>query len=95
MDYLAFSNVVKWMEEFSIPEIHDDTNFWMIRSKSGYFYEEYLKYGFIALGWNYIDQSTVIDSQNIEIIKEGIKNRYGDKRPTYAINKCKRFIHEL
>ena len=24
MDYLAFSNVVKWMEEFSIPEIHDE-----------------------------------------------------------------------
>lgn len=95
MDYIPINNAIKWAEEFSIPEINDGVNFWMIRSKSGYFYDEYVKLGFIALGWNYIDKSTVINSQTIEVLKDGIKNRYGDKRPMYAINKCKRFIEEL
>ena len=95
MDCTAINNTFKWINEFSIPVINDDANFWMIRSKSGYFYQEYLKEGFIALGWNYIDESTVINSQTIEVLKDGIKDRYGDKRPMYAINKCKRFIEEL
>lgn len=92
MDYAIMSTAFKQLENFCIPEISDTVNFWMIRSKSGYFYHEYIKEEFIALGWNFIDKSTAINSQTIEILKEGIRERYGDKRPMYAINKCNKFI---
>lgn len=92
MDYAIMSNAFKQLENFCIPEISDTVNFWMIRSKGGYFYHEYIKEEFIALGWNFIDKSTAINSQMIEILKEGIRDRYGDKRPMYAINKCSKFI---
>ena len=32
---------------------------------------------------------------NIEILKDQIKERYEDKRPGVAINKCIRFIEEV
>lgn len=92
MDSVALIN---WLDAFSITQIDENVNFWTIRSKGGYFYNEYITSGFIALGWNYIDKSTVINSQTIDLLKDGIKNRYGDKRPMYAINKCRRFIEEI
>lgn len=95
MGYAITGNVIKQLESFCIPEISETVNFWMIRSKSGYFYHEYIKEGFIALGWNFIDQSTAINSETLEILKDGIKDRYGDKRPMYAINKCNKFIVDM
>lgn len=78
-----------------IPEIPGDTNFWMMRAKSGFFYDEFVKDEFIALGWNYVDSKTSYDKENLERVKEGIKHWYGDKVPTTAINKCRRFIEEF
>ncbi|MBS6396688.1 MAG: hypothetical protein KH452_06005 [Clostridiales bacterium] len=95
MDLAAQNKFFEYLHNFQIREIPEDTNFWMIRSKSGYFYDEFVQEEFIALGWNYIQKDTVIDSQTIETLKTGIKDRYGDKVPMTAINKCKRFITEL
>lgn len=95
MDYALLSNSFNKIEKFSIKKIDDTLNFWMIRSKSGYFYQEYIENKFIALGWNYIDKSTAINKQTTPILKEGIQDRYGDKKPMLAINKCFKFINQL
>lgn len=79
----------------SIFQIDCDTNFWMLRTKSGYFYNEFIKEKYIALGWNYIDSYTSYDKDNIERLKEMIKNYYHDKVPMTAINKCNKFINEI
>lgn len=84
-----------YIANFAIPKIPDETNFWMIRTKSGYFYDEFLANSFIALGWNIIDSKTSFDSNNEQTLKENITDYYGDKRPGSALNKCKRFINEL
>ena len=62
---------------------------------SGYFYEEFIDEGYVALGWNYITQNTSFDDKNIKILKDDIKERYGDKRPGVAVNKCMRFIEDV
>lgn len=95
MNYVETNNALGSLKDFYIPQINNDVNFWMIRSKSGFFYSEYIKSGYIALGWNFIDANTAINSQTVEILKDGIRERYGDKRPMYAINKCKKFIEDL
>lgn len=92
---LQIKDAFVFLDDFSIPQINSDINFWMIRSKGGFFYNEYIKAGFIALGWNYIDKSMAINSQTVEILKDEIRERYGDKRPMYAINKCKKFIEDI
>lgn len=78
---------------FSIEEIPEATRFWMIRTKKGYFYNEFISQKFVALGWNEI----LIDNYNAdeEALKEHIKNVYGDKRPGLAVNKCKNFISQI
>ena len=83
---------------FSIPSINKDTNFWMIRAKRGFFFDEFIRDGFIAIGWNSITKAMV--SQNLtrsqsDRLKASIKNTYGENKPGTALNKCIRFCHEL
>ena len=85
----------EFINNFEIPIIENVTKFWMIRSKGGYFYNEFVNSGFVALAWNYLDQKTVFTGDNLEILKDGVKERYGDKVPQTAINKCERFINDI
>lgn len=95
MEYQEIIELGKQLNRIEVPTIDSNVNFWMIRSKGGYFYDEYISNEFMALGWNFIDSSTSLNKDTLEILKQGIKERYGDKRPMLAINKCKRFISEL
>ena len=80
---------------FEIPEISSETNFWMVRTKQGYFFEEFIREEFIALGWNIITKNTDFSENNNETLKETIKSMYGDKVPQLAINKCRNFIDKV
>lgn len=79
--------------EFEIMSIPETTRFWMIRTKQGYFYNEFIKNKFVAIGWNEILLSNYGSDENS--LKNHIKERYGDKRPGLALNKCKNFISEI
>lgn len=50
-DQLALLDAI---ENFSVPIIPPTTHFWMIRTKKGYFYNEFLSKRFVALAWNNI-----------------------------------------
>ena len=41
--------LLKSIEEFKVPIIPPNTHFWMIRTKKGYFYQEFLSKRFVAL----------------------------------------------
>lgn len=75
---------------YNLPQISDKIRFWMIRTKKGYFYEEYLKNEFVALGWNSIDKITDLSD---ELLPQHLKKDYGSKQPTKVINKCNDFIN--
>lgn len=87
----AFLNVIY---NFQIPEIPINTRFWMIRTKKGYFYQEFFEKQFVALAWNSITKST--DFDNPESLNDSILMDYPEiKRPSLVVNKCKNFINEI
>lgn len=80
----------------SIPQIPDATNFWMVRSKQGVFYNEYVAGGYIAIGWNSLTKDILSDNRDDDYYKQILKdNNYPDKMPGTALNKCRRFIDEI
>lgn len=95
MNEVALIEMGQYLTNFKIPDIPEDTNFWLIRTMSGYFYAEFVREEYVALGWNHITQEDSFNKNNIELLKEQIKERYGDKRPGVSVNKCIRFIKEV
>lgn len=86
------------MKLSNIPEISSETKFWMIRAKRGFFFDEFLSNEFIAIGWNSIKYSKIKDGmseEQEEVLKEEIKDEYGEKVPGAALNKCIKFCYEL
>ena len=95
MNEAALIEMGEYLRNIKIPDVSDNTNFWLIRTMKGYFYDEFINQNYVALGWNFVTQNTSFDKMNIEILKDQIKERYEDKRPGVAINKCIRFIEEV
>lgn len=82
----------------NIPVIDDSTNFWMVRAKRGFFFNEYIRNCFIAIGWNSINESVIkkgITPKKEKALKEMIKNQYGEKLPGTALNKCLKFYNKV
>ena len=85
-------------QALKIPTVSKETNFWMIRAKRGFFFDEFLRKEYIAIGWNLINRSMIcnpLDAQQENALKASIKATYGDSRPGTALNKCIRFCNEL
>lgn len=79
---------------FEVKQIPDSTRFWMIRTKKGYFYHEFISKNFVALAWNIITSET--NFSQTEMINDSILLHYKEiKRPTLVINKCKSFICDI
>lgn len=87
-----------YFEAFKVIKIDDKTNFWMIRTKRGVFFDEYVRDGFIAIGWNNIKSehlSEVLNSDRKKVLKEEIQKQYLEKTPGASLNKCIRFFSEV
>lgn len=82
----------------NIPSVGKDTNFWMVRAKRGFFFDEFIGNEFIAIGWNSVTKAmisqTLTRSQS-DRLKANIKETYGESKPGTALNKCIRFCYEL
>lgn len=83
------------LSSYRIRNIQEDTRFWMIRTKKGFFYDEFINEHFVALGWNVITSLTDMGEQSIGNLKQIISREYGESRPMGAINKCKSFIFDI
>lgn len=76
--------------------VDESTRFWMIRTKKGYFYHEFITKNFVALAWNIISSETDFSSSSQELLNDSILLHYQEiKRPTLVVNKCKSFINEI
>ena len=65
MNYVPLIEMGEYLNNVVIPDIPIETNFWLIRTKSGYFYDEFVNEKFVALGWNHITKSTSFDKKNV------------------------------
>lgn len=81
---------------YEIKIIDKETRFWMIRTKKGYSYNEFISNSFIALAWNTITSATDFSEESQDVLKDQILLNYSEiKRPTTVINKCNSFIHDV
>lgn len=88
----------KIYQSLDIPSIKNDTNFWMVRAKRGFFFDEFIRNEFVAIGWNSVTKALI--SQNLtrtqaDRIKASIKATYDESKPGTSLNKCIRFCYEL
>lgn len=81
--------------DYTFVNIPSETRFWIIRTKKGYFYNEFLINRYIGLGWNIIDINSDLGSQSIDAVKDSIAVNYDEMRPMSAINKCMNFMHSI
>lgn len=82
----------------SIPSFDSSVQFWMIRTKQGFFFDEYIQQNFIAIGWNLIvdaNLSVPLPSLQEDALKKAIQNEYQEKRPGVALNKCIKFCRQM
>lgn len=82
----------------NIPSIDKNTNFWMVRAKRGFFFDEFLREEFIAIGWNLLSKSTLsvsLTSSQSKYLKKRIKEVYNESKPGTALNKCERFCYQV
>jgi|GEM_PF-950245 len=81
---------------YEIRLINESTRFWMIRTKRGYFYNEFISNDFVALAWNTITSATDFSEASLDALKDQVLLKYEEiKRPTTVINKCKSFIKDV
>ncbi|MEX0058111.1 hypothetical protein [Clostridium butyricum] len=95
MNLLEEKRILDSIFEYKIIDIPKETRFWMVRTKQGFFYNDFIKNNYIALGWNTIRKSTNLKEENIDRIKDSIITDYEVKNPMSVVNKCKSFIWEM
>lgn len=88
--------ILEELINFNIPIIPETTQFWMIRTQQGYFYDEFIARRFVAIAWNNIDECTDLSGENVERLKDEIMVEFPKiRRPSVVINKCSHFIHDV
>ncbi len=88
--------IISELLDFKIREIPSTTRFWMIRTKKGYFYNEFITKKFVALAWNTITSSSDFSDSSTEVLNDAVLLEYPEiKRPALVINKCKSFINDI
>ena len=91
-------NEVRNIPNMDIPVISDDIKFWMVRTKEGFFFDEFIREEFIAIGWNAVTKEDVQESLSGEwenILKEKVRKIYGGQAPGASVSKCARFCNQL
>ncbi|WP_346704920.1 hypothetical protein [uncultured Agathobaculum sp.] len=78
-----------------IPIFQDDTAFWMIRTKGGNFYDEFLRNSYIAIGWNYLSKSKLDSTLEGQLREELKHTKYPEKNAGTAIGKSNRFVYTI
>lgn len=82
--------------DFKLLQIPSYTRFWMVRTKKGYFYKEFINRNYVALAWNTITSDTSFSDATSDALGQEISDAYPEiKRPKLVINKCKSFILDI
>ncbi|WP_427339449.1 restriction endonuclease [Caloranaerobacter sp. DY30410] len=79
----------------AIKVINENRKYWLIRTKSGKYFDEFYFENFIAIGWNKICDLELIKQGGDELKREVIKCYPEEKRPGYVANQIIRFVKEI
>lgn len=80
----------------NIEVIPNDTNYWLIRTSSGDFFDDFYTNNYVAIGWNELSDINYIRNAKDEDFKEYVKSIYPEEeKPGYIANQVKRFLFEI
>lgn len=87
----------EFISKFKVPVFNNNNNFWLIRSKGGAFFEEFIEKGFMGIGWNPITKESLDKySDDEKQLLETIKDEYKDLASIKgAWKKCEHFIYDV
>ena len=94
MDEVSELIIEKMKQPIYAVQVPNRCAFWMIRTKSGAYYNEYIEQNYIAIGWNAIRQHDISQCSD-EKMRQMIEASYEDKRPGAAISKCRSFVETM
>lgn len=81
---------------FSIEEVPETRNYWLVRTNSGIFFEDFYHNGYISIGWDEFSDIEQLRKEKEEVLKEKISKTYSEeKRPGYILNQIRRFMFDL
>lgn len=82
-----------------IPELRDDTRFWMVRTKCDLYYHEFLRENYIAIGWNAVLQQDMnqpdADQPKGELWTKIAETYAKERKVGNVLNKCFRFRYGM
>ena len=80
----------------NIELIPNGTNYWLIRTSSGKFFDDFYNNNYVAIGWNELSNIDYIKNSKDEDFKEYVKSIYpNEEKPGYIANQIKRFLFEI
>lgn len=88
-------------KQLGIPVIKNDRNYWIVRTNKGMYYDEFSTMGYIALGWNKIDENALSEMEaaggiSPDSIKDKVSILYPDeKRPGLVARHIYNFTKEM
>ena len=77
MEYLDFTSLIE-----DIKSLNNQQNYWMVRTMGGAYYREFVRGGYIAVGYNNItlaDLNHLPESDNLA--KEALKIKFNNQYP--------------
>ncbi|MBS7576780.1 MULTISPECIES: hypothetical protein [unclassified Enterococcus] len=80
-----------------LPKLKTSSDYWLVRTDSGSYYEDFNSGSFIGLGWNGINDNVLSKiGTNVDELKKKIEDLYKeDKQPGRTANQILSFIHDI
>ena len=95
-DHLPTFSLEALSKQIKVPHIDRKVHFWMIRTKNGAFYHEFIQEGYIAIGWNILKGADLREAAAPTSLKALLRENYpGETNLGGALNKCIRFVREF
>ncbi|WP_427071271.1 hypothetical protein [Lysinibacillus fusiformis] len=82
--------------DIEIKEISESRDYWLVRTNSGEFYEEFSHGNYISIGWNeFLNPSDFINEKASEQMKNRIEEYYPDKQAGRIYSQIRKFIFDI
>lgn len=91
----TYKEILEISNSIGLKVIDEKRNYWLVRSKSGEYFDDFYFENFIAIGWNRISDIKAIKSGKCNIKKEVERFYSKEKRPGYVANQIIRFVNEM
>ncbi len=89
-------DLLKIYDLLEVKQIPSDRNYWLIRTESGKFFEDFIENNYVAIGWDEFSSKDYFLTEKEQNIKDKISMTYpNEKRPGYIYNQIKRFIFDI